>query len=190
MNKRISTLFILTIILWITNPHPAHAKSYGDHPWSFGGYSGVALGFQGLNYTSCSSSTGMSGIGCSFSNLFETLYGTIPVMAVADYRFTKHFSLRGALGVDIYDRAGIYFDSMPRVFPAAEILAVWHIREKASLFHPYLAGGLRFPVANPEAVVGNQFNISKRFSLFMEAALNTIGVDTKIEGRLGFMLHY
>jgi hypothetical protein len=184
------TIYLLIIFILVSFAKQTHAKSYGDHPWSFGGYSGVALGSQVLNFTSCSSSSGISGIGCSLFNLYETLYGTIPVMAVADYRFTKHFSLRGALGVDIYDRAGIYFDSMPRVFPAAEILAVWHIREKASLFHPYLAGGLRFPVANPEAVVGNQFNISKRFSLFMEAALNTIGVDTKIEGRLGFMLHY
>lgn len=186
MNKKISPLFLLGITLWTMNVHPVHAKGYGDHPWSFGGYSGVALGAQALNYNSCSATN----VGCFFLNYFETLYGTIPVMAVADYRFTKHFSLRGSLGVDVYDRAGIYFDSMPRVFPAAEILAVWHIREKASLFHPYLAGGLRFPVANPAAVIGNQFNISKRFSLFMEAALNTIGVDTKIEGRLGFLLHY
>lgn len=184
--KKIFAISLFFLALSGLTPKPAHAKGYGERPWSFGGYSGVALGAQGLNYNACSSTNA----GCFLLNYFETLYGTIPVMAVADYRFTKHFSLRGALGLDIYDRSGIYFDSMPKVFPAAEILAVWHIREKASLFHPYLAGGLRFPVANPEAVLGNQFNISQRFSLFMEATLNTVGVDTKIEGRLGFMLHY
>jgi hypothetical protein len=74
--------------------------------------------------------------------------------------------------------------------PAGEALAMFHLRNKRAVFHPYGLAGLRFPLANPALGLGNQFTITDRVSLLLEILANSAIVDSKIEARAGVVLHY
>lgn len=135
--------------------------------WRFGGMTGITVGYSGL-YDRCDSNDS-----CGFNlGFLNDVFNTIPVMAVAEYRFKPKWSFRGALGIEIYnigeDQTDIYYESMPRVFPAAEALLLYHFRKEDKLFHPYFSMGARFPAANLAFGLGNQFHLKNKSYFFLE----------------------
>jgi hypothetical protein len=176
---------IFAVILILTFFINTQAKAGEvEKPWSVGVIGGLGLGFSTYDDEASNACTGS----LCFDALFEGFYAIIPVMATASYQFTDLFALRGSLGVDIY--GGDYYDNAPSVLPAGELFAMFHFRKKRALFHLYGLAGLRFPTANPALGLGNQFTVSDKVSIWVEAIGSSIGLDTKFETRVGVVMHF
>lgn len=179
------TVFFLIVVLMA----PVRSRA-AEYPWSLGVMGGLAVGLQVFDEIDAPACIGIfCGLTAALNSL-EQYYSSVPLLFTASYQFSDRFSLRGGLGIDVYHSGGDYYDGSPRVLPAFEAMAVLHLRRDRIAFHPYLMGGLRFPLANLGVGFGNEFYISKRVSFPLEVLFNSIGVDNKLELRLGASWHF
>lgn len=111
----------------------------------------------------------------------------VPIDILAGYAHA--LSPRNQIRLNLGAQFLTHEDSIRNWIFSGELAWLFHFIKEPKVIDPYVAFGGGFPIGL-HAGIGNNFHVSKKVALFVEALAGTLVIDNEVVGRAGVKFHF